>query len=469
VVRHLLRALGRLVGARSLSCSAGLLVAGVAVVPAAGGGALAPFEGYRPAAQLTVFIRDLRAPLEAAVTVTGPDGYEASVSRTETLSDLRSGRYTVEAGPVREGGGTAWPFQADGDKPPWRNTINLVGTAPRSMTVYYADFVSSLTRVVPDDATTSLVAGLGGKEVLSVSPALAGQRYRRGEFLVSQPSPRDLDGYVLTVDDVEPGSRGGAEVLDTTPVDIDKAVPEGEIDARRVLNVESPDFEFTSLHCSTKATLDVAAQFRVVPTLSFRLQWRFPKLRAAEMSVGITEEATAAATASGRARCESSSTERVWSSRSILPHGYFTVFVGPVPVVIRPTLDLYLSGQASMEGSVNVRVEQHAKLEGRLVYPKAEQLSEPSNAWTRSSFTSKASVSADVSVTPTLGLLLYGHVGPSLGVQAQLKFEATPQDHTLQGCLGLTGHIEIPRLGLRKGPPYLLAPRCETLVSRRHG
>ena len=116
------------------------------------------------------------------------------------------------------------------------------------------------------------------------------------------------------------------------------------------------------------------------PSMAVHAHWGFLKLDSASISVTAAESLTFGAVADAGAHCSTSS-----PGIGLFPHpvtlGTFDIQVGPVPVTVTPKLQLYLSGQATIEAKATFSLEQGASvtvgavLRTRLV--PSDQLPEP--------------------------------------------------------------------------------------------
>jgi hypothetical protein len=87
---------------------------------------------------LTVTVTGLAAPMAAAITVTGPGGYNLALSGSQTLPDLAPGQYSVAATEVTSGTGTYSPSLAS------QSVSVVAGGSPAAVTVTYALATGSL-------------------------------------------------------------------------------------------------------------------------------------------------------------------------------------------------------------------------------------------------------------------------------------------------------------------------------------
>ena len=121
---------------------------------------------YAATGSLTVTVTGLPGGALAAVTVTGPGGYNQSVTATTTLTTLTVGSYTVAAGNVASGGSSYGPTPAT-------QNVSVTGGATASATVTYAVLSGVTLNLQIDgmyltqaaakyDGTTPLITGRDG-------------------------------------------------------------------------------------------------------------------------------------------------------------------------------------------------------------------------------------------------------------------------------------------------------------------
>jgi hypothetical protein len=430
----------------------------VVAVPA---GAQSPAE--MSPSTLAVTVNGLRAGLDAAVTVTGPDGYQAALTRTEVLGSLPSGRYTVTASSVTDRGGTHWPVPTTWPRA-WQTSVVVSAQEHSTVTVNYLDYVSHDVSVVPLGATESLVADGRGEE-LDVVRQRAGQIYREGEILVSAPTPVAPDGYIVRVSTVEASSESTLETLDVHPVPLDEAVPEADVEEHANLATYNSIFESERLSCRTGGALTLSAEFHVTPSFTLKAQWGSRKQRSAEFDVALNEDASSQIVAAARLRCEVRPVD-LGPSVALAPHGVVVFFVGPVPVVIRATLGVVAEGSVNLDAPFRAYVEQRAELGVHLYYASAKDQrgAELIRDFKVSdgSFTRGILGSAEMALVPELRLRLYGLAGPTAGVKLYAELVFGHYHRSLSVCARLQGHLHLPRF--KKVLPWEGTPSCREVA-----
>jgi len=156
----------------------------------------------------------------------------------------------------------------------------------------------------------------------------------------------------------------------------------------------------------------------------------------------------------------------------LFPHpitlGTFDIQVGPIPVTVTPKLQLYLSGQATIEAKATFSLEQGASVTVGASYEHGSY--HPISSLTQHftpAFTAEGDASGELALTPTVGTLIYDVAGPSFDVGAVAKLNADVKASpwwTLQGCLQAGLGFVISPLDLNWSDPHLIE-LCKTLLS----
>jgi len=421
-----------------------LVFAATSLVVATPAGAEPP--AVMPSPTIAVTVNGLRVGLDAAVTVTGPDGYQVAVTRTDVLGSLPTGRYTVTASSVTDRGGTYWPVPTDWPHT-WQTSVDVSTQEQSAVTVNYLDYVSHDVRVVPLGATESLVTEGRGRE-LDVLRQVAGQTYRDGEILVSASTPVAPDGYIVKVAKVASSPDPTLEALDVRPVPLAEAVPEADVDEHANLAAYNRIFESEHLSCNTGGGITLSAELHVTPSFTLKARWGFRKHRSAELDATLNEDASSQIVSAARLRCEVPAVN-LGPSVPLAPHGVVVFLIGPVPVVIRATLGVVAEGSVNVDAAFRAYVEQRAALGVHLYYASADDRrgAESIQDFTvpDGSFTGEFSGSAEVALVPELRVRLYGLAGPTAGVRLYAKLEVGHHHRSLSVCARLQGHLHLPR------------------------
>jgi alpha-tubulin suppressor-like RCC1 family protein len=441
-------------------------------------------------ATLRVVVRSLPGRLSAKIILTGPHHLHKRVTRSSTLK-LPAGTYSLSAGAVKASTGSYYATT------PHSRVVLHAGKATISI-VAYATMVPKSTLVVPASATSSLTGDPSGPRVLTITGAPA-KTVKVGDSLSSGVTAAAPYGYLVKVTKIVHKS-GSSSTLDVENTTLLAAVPTGELSVEQALE---PTAEASSVNHLRRVNLEIgralhrelrgararAAGFTVNtanlecessagvhlgrPTLTFspsmaiHASWGFLKLDSASISITAAESLSFGATADAGAHCSTSS-----PGIGLFPHpitlGTIDVQVGPVPVTITPKLQLYLSGQASIEARATFSLEQGASVTAGVSYEHGSYhpISSLSQHFTPA-FTAEGDASGELALSPTVDTLIYDVAGPSFDVGAVAKLNANVKASpwwTLQGCLQAGLGFVISPLGLNWSDPHLIQI-CKTLLS----
>ncbi len=438
---------------------------------------------------LHVVVRALPRSLSAKVVISGPHQLRKRVTHNVWLK-LPAGAYTLSAGPVRAAVGAYYATTPRVHK-------RLRAGSVTTVTVSYATFVPKTTRVVPASGTVALVGEPSGTRVLTLTGASA-RDVKVGQFLASGTTGAAPDGYLIKVTKVLHNSSGTA-VLDVQNATLLEALPNGEIDAEAPLgppaeassldkdgaldltfghrgarSAHAAEFSLhtTNLTCQSGAGVHVEKPTVMFsPSIALHAHWGFFKLDSASFTVTVAASLAMGANAEAGASCETNN-----PGIGLLPHPIslpdIDLQVGPVPVVITPRLQVYLSGKASITAKVSVSLEQSASTTVGASYDHGSftPIASFSQHFTPS-FTAEGDASAELALTPTLDTLIYGVAGPSFDLGAVAKLNADVKKTpwwTLQGCLQAGLGFVFSPLGLNWSDPHLIQ-LCKTLLSATSG
>jgi alpha-tubulin suppressor-like RCC1 family protein len=438
-------------------------------------------------ATLRVVVRSLPGRLSAKIILTGPHHVYKRVTRSLTLR-LPAGAYSVSAAPVKSSSGSYYATTP-------RSRVVLRAGKAMSSTVVYATLVPKSTVVVPAGATSSLTGDPSGPRALTITGSAA-RAVRVGDSLSSGVTSAAPYGYLVKVTKVAHKS-GSSATLDVENTTLLAALPTGEIDAKQALE---PTAEAASANDLRRVKLTLgrglhgsswahAAGFTINtenlecessagvhlgrPTLTFspsmavHASWGFFKLDSASISITAAESLSFGATADAGAHCSTSS-----PGIGLFPHpitlGTFDIQVGPVPVTVTPKLQLYLSGQATIEAKATFSLEQGASVTVGASYEHGSfhPISSLTQHFTPA-LTAEGNASGEIALTPTVDTLIYDVAGPSFDVGAVAKLNANVKASpwwTLQGCLQAGLGFVISPLDLNWSDPHLIE-LCKTLLS----
>jgi hypothetical protein len=148
---------------------------------------------------LAITVAGLPAGVDAAITVSGPNGYSHSVTASETLAGLAGGQYTVTALPVSNGSDEYTPS-------PSSRTVNVTGAATATVTystggsagfnlrvdgVYLVQSVQTYDRTVPlvQDRDALLRVFVTANQVNAAMPEVGVTLYSNGTPIANLTIP----------------------------------------------------------------------------------------------------------------------------------------------------------------------------------------------------------------------------------------------------------------------------------------
>ncbi len=440
---------------------------------------------------LRITVARLPRGARARILVTGPHGVHRTLTRTASIA-VAPGGYVVTAAPVSTASGTYYARAS-------RVRVRVRAGHGRTVPVSYGTMVSNLTSVVPPASTIELSGDPSGPRTLTLAGAAAANA-AQGDFLASGPTSTAPYGYLVKVTSVD--HVGSTAVLQVENANLMEAVPYGEIDEQASLEpsagaarvslsraLESGHFssgpiahrasskaiplKVPNLECTASGSVAIVPKFAIEgPTVSFQAHWGwFLKLDSASLAVSVGEQMGLSASAGGGVEC------KLKKPIALLPHSIplpdITFAVGPVPIVITPSLQVYLNGNASVSASVSASVDQQASVTVGAQYNHGSGFS-PIDRF-QHSFTpavnATGDASAEVSLEPTVETLVYGVAGPSFDVGAVAKLDASVTKKpwwTLEGCLVAGFGFDFEPLHLSWDKSEILKV-CKVLLKAQEG
>jgi alpha-tubulin suppressor-like RCC1 family protein/uncharacterized membrane protein YgcG len=401
---------------------------------------------------------------------------------------LPAGAYLVAASPVRGGLGSYYATLP-------RVRIRVRTGHVAAVTVSYATLIRKGTLVVAASETTALTGEPSGARVLTLRGSAAAA-VKVGQFLASGTSAAAPYGYLVKVVTIHRSGR--AAVLGVEDATLLQAVPSGEIDTEQTLEPTAGpaslaghaaltverfraaprsahtagfSLHLSNLTCSTSAGLHITPTVSFSPLLAFHAHWGFFKLDSASFTATASEKISLGASADAGASCSTHS-----PGIGLLPHAIdlppFDIQVGPIPVVVTPTLQLYLSGSASVTAKLSASVEQESKATVGASYEHGAFT--PISSFTHrfgQSLTAEGNAGAEVALSPTVDMLIYGVAGPSFDIGAAAKISADTNSTpwwALKGCVQAGLGFVISPLDLNWSDPHLIQ-YCQTLLTATSG
>ena len=346
--------------------------------------------------------------------------------------------------------------------------------------------------VVPDDTVVLAAAALSQVtgdpatgQVLELVPGTSAPEV--GEVITAAPSEAAPDGLLVKVTDVD-----GATVT-TEPATLLDALPAGGFDGTAVLDAltapagtvapagtpaelgadptQRPQPDVTdgpmaaqaagnrltsnlakNVTCAAGRSLGVTGQASYSFGVKFSAKWGFLSVSRAELTVNAGFHAGVALTGKASAGCELAATSLLGAPRYFTP---LTFWAGPVPVVLTPKLDVFLSGEveASAQVKTAASVDYGATVGVRYKNGNFSPINSLTRTHTYTPPTLSGAARAEVTVTPKVDLLLYGLAGPYGALDASVYADADTTANPwwkvgldVDGRAGLT----VPALDLEK-------------------
>jgi probable HAF family extracellular repeat protein len=161
--------------------------------PAPGGGSSLPAMFVVSALQgsLSVTVSGLPSGTSASVAVTGPNGYTAQLTASQTLQVV-VGSYTVNGGPVGSGSSNYYPTLAS-------QTVTVSSSVPASVTVDYSTIIPKSTKVLDSAGMSSLTVSSDGLTITLSTASSVATSLAAGNVLASGPAPAVPYGLLVKI------------------------------------------------------------------------------------------------------------------------------------------------------------------------------------------------------------------------------------------------------------------------------
>jgi Putative Ig domain len=355
-------------------------------------------------------------------------------------------------------------------------------------------FVSPQAAVLPSSQVTDVVGPADGIRTVTMPVGVTPPHV--GQVVAVDVGPETPDGLLGQVEDVT--TQGDSIVLTVAPATLDQAVPSGaiefdlelgaedvtgggdnpqarpaavrmtplqprELTIRAASQASSPIRQriANNVSCQGGGSVSVDGDASLTASLHFDVRWGGifdPGIKRASFTGDVTASAGLSAAARATAGC---TLERTPLLRTPLRFRPLTFNVGPFVVVLIPELQLWLTANGQIRAEIVASATTSYTASAGLVWEDG-RLRPVSSISERSSFqqpTPQASGRASASFGPTLDLLIYGAVGPTLNLTATLALNASTSE-TPWWQLVLTvdagGGITIPALHFSRTRPDIL-------------
>ncbi|WP_346536578.1 hypothetical protein [Micromonospora sp. DPT] len=286
-----------------------------------------------------------------------------------------------------------------------------------------------------------------GQPVLTTEPATLQEAFGAGHFSVSAP---------LSAEDVVPaGAAVGPGRAALTPDRIQRRLTGGESVSAVGQAINK------AVSCSGGGSVTVVGSVSVSPSVDLSVEWGWFSVKSATFTGTLTQDASLTATAQAASGCKLGPVALLANPIRFTP---ITFNIGPVPVVVTPQLQFYLSANGTVSAQVTTGASQHASGTLGLSWSDAglRPIAQTSSSFSYTPPTLSGGASVTASVGPRLELFLYGLAGPYLTAGIIVELSANPAAEpwwTLTGGLDAGAGIALPSLGFDKSNPSILRYR----------
>ncbi|HEX7004981.1 MAG TPA: hypothetical protein VF168_12420 [Trueperaceae bacterium] len=314
------------------------------------------------------------------------------------------------------------------------------------------------TQVLDEGERNSLVAvEADGTLLFSVAPSL-----EAGDVVVSEPTAAAPHGLLRKVTAVR--EEGGMFVVETDGAELRDAVHQGSLEVH--LELDPADIaSSTALHSGielqslgyqlntdfgTGGLLRATGSLQIDPVIDlsidigcddtvFGVCAEIPDLNV-HVEVGLNETANLS--------LEGDEDLEFDAEYGVATHNFepITFFIGPVPVVLTPRLEIYLTAQGSLTATLSFEVDQEIGLAAGFEYNSDDgfsDLSRNDSSFDSSGVDFSGDVSAEVAAGARFEIRLYGVIGPYGSLEAGASLAASQEGLVgsggtlwqLKGCL----------------------------------
>lgn len=290
--------------------------------------------------------------------------------------------------------------------------------------------------------TPTKVATAKASQVQSATPAgqagavvLSGNRsLHTGEVLALGVGNATPDGMLARITHVT--HAGGATIASTVPATLPEVLPAGDVDlnlnAIPSASVRSQPRAGTpfsrAITCSNGARIEAGGSASLSANVNLHVGWKFPFRVTARFEGVVQASSELKASVSGEASCTLASTPLLAQPIRL---GAYTFTIGPVPVVLIPTVQFYLSASGQVQAGVSTSIVSSLKANAGVEFDGGSF--KPFGGLTPSfTFTPPAlmaSGTAQAAISPTLNVLIDGIGGPRVDLTAGLKLAADINAH----------------------------------------
>lgn len=452
------------------------LVVLLAVLVGCGGGSSSGGPPPQTGGNLAVSITGLPNGTAASVTVTGPNGYSKVLSATQTLSQLSAGNYTIVGSGVLIANSNYFPSVTS-------QTVAVSNGTTASAQVAYTVVAPVATKILDQVGSQSLVVSPDGSTLTISASSPVAQSLAPGDVLAIGVTPATPNGALRKIASV---TQSGSQIIATTnqatlgdafqqanftfqtklgPQNFQRTKPllpgvklvQGKraTKARRSAQVSGSlsdpctDSSVTFLELINvplvqdgSGTLSATGQIEVCPSLQFN--WSIGGTPPTLQSLTSTLTFGADLHVNVTGRYDKSFDQKIPILTTMADP--ITVFVGPVPIVLTPTLTFFVGASGDLTAGFSAGATQTATVTGGISYSNGQVspvFNNTSNFGT-DPLGLDAGFSAKAFAGVTLDLEVDGVLSPEFSPDAFLNLDVSPLNNpwwSLSG--GLEGSASV--------------------------
>jgi len=422
---------------------------------------------------LTITVSELPSGASASITVSGPSGYSASVTSTQTLQ-VAPGSYTVAASSVSAGNSNYYPAIAS-------QSATVAVSATASVTVDYATIIPKTTKAIDTAGKSSLTVSSDGSTITMSTSSTVAASLQPNDILASGIAPGAPNGLLVRILSVS--TSGQTVTASVEPATLEEAIQQGTLQYSVTLDTTNTTSSAYLPKASSRARR-LPGSRRLSRSLAQpdattagacagnpnTLKYPYPSvplIKTGSSSLTLLGESDFCPTLSLKVDISGLSIVSASANASLGVHNaigvegtYYTEFVpeydfpaiigppidvpiglGPIVVTVQPTLTPFIGLSGSAYASAYAGITTDSTVSVGIAY--ANGVFTPSGSATPTVIQPSTSVDGQFSIKAYAGLkagvLLYGTVTPYLSTDAYLKFEAGLNETP---CWSLTSGVE---------------------------
>ncbi|MFC6152955.1 hypothetical protein [Nocardioides yefusunii] len=443
---------------------------------------------------LKVVVSSPAAALAPLVNVYGPNGFHKTISETTTFPRA-AGDWQIAAD---------WTYANDFESTYWANEsdqrVKVAKSTTKTVNVTYGTELPTATKIADSGDVTSVQNNTDSGAVLTTPELYPGpiaaprgghvdlpqSHYEVGDIIVSEATPKLPNGLLARVTAVSTNNDGTTRITVTKKgVKLTDAAPTGAAAGTQALTTanatnvtiagkakEKGGVTATlsrlknNVSCKAGGKLELTGDLQAAAEVGFETSWHWKNGTTAKAHASVDQEASLIATATGNASCELKETALLKE-----PYAFktFTVWAGPIPIVMTPKIQLLADAQINTKGDAEFGYRQdfhswaemnwNSKRSGNKFQTKKD-IKKPTLKRIGPNF--EGSADFEFAVTAEPSLILYGLTGPTISVRGALTGDANvnasaqnrPQatiDAGLYFGLGVSGRMDAPPLDISSG------------------